>query len=117
MKKKKRVLKKYFLPLSKRWDFLVIFLFLLARLILNLKWTSLTIFFVISYVLLLVLMFTFKRAFFVGTIVFLFIDSLIGTFLYTIWNEFGLEYFGTMAFNLIIILFLIFDMNGNFLKK
>ncbi len=110
----KKVIKKYFLPISKRWDFLIVFHFILIRLILNLKLTPLTIFFAVSYIILLVLMFTHKKSFFIAMIMFLFVDSLIGTILYTTWNNLGLEYLGTMGFNLIVVFLLIFDINKNF---
>ena len=96
--------KKYFFPLSKRWDFLVVFLFLLIRLSLNIKLAPLFVFFAVSYVILILFMFMYKKGFFAGTIVFLFIDSLIGTFLYTTNNNLGLEYYGTMLINLFMIL-------------
>jgi len=101
-------LKKYFFPISKRWDFLVVFVFLVIRLSLNIKLAPLFIFFAISYIILILFMFKYKKGFFAGIIIFLFIDSLIGTFLYTLNNNLGTEYFGTMLINLIMILIIIY---------
>ena len=115
--KKKRGFGEYFFPLRKRWDFLVVFLFLLGRLFLNIGLEPLSVFFAASYVILILLMFTHKKAFFIGALMFLFIDSLLGTILFTLKNDLNFEYFWTMFVNLFIIFLLIFDMKGNFLGK
>jgi len=117
MKKKKRNdIKKYFFPLNKRWDFLVVFIFLIIRLLLNIKFAPLFVFFAVSYVILILFMFEYKKGFFAGAIIFLYIDSLIGTFLYTSNNNLGLEYLGTMIINLVMILILIYNRK-DFLNK
>lgn len=116
-KKSKKSFWDNFFPLSKRWDFVLVLLFLFGRLILNLELETLSIFFACSYLILISLMFLHKKSFVVATIMFLFIDSIIGTFLFTLKGNLNYEYFWTVFVNLIIVFFLVFDMRKNFRKK
>ena len=106
--------KKHFTPFRQRWPFLLVLLFFLGRLALNLQLKPLQIFFAVSYVILILLMLVHKKSFFFLTIVFLFVDSLIGTYIFTTANNLGIEYFGTMIINLFFILLLIYDKKNNF---
>ena len=115
--KKKRKFRDYFFPLRKRWDFLVVFFFLLGRLFLNIELETLSIFFAVSYIILILLMFIHKKSFFIGAIMFLFIDTILGTILFTLKDNLNFEYFWTIFINLFIIFLLVFDMKGNFLGK
>lgn len=109
--------KNYFLPLKKRWDFGLIFLFFLGRFILNLELETLSILFAVAYVILISLMFLHKKTFKVGAIMFLFIDSIIGTFIFTLSGNLSYEYFWIVLTNLIAVFLLVFDMKGNFSGK
>ena len=88
------------------WIFYIILIFLAVRIILNLfpPISSLSIFFIISYTLLAILLLTKSKHFPILFILFLAIDSLIGTHLFTTNNNLGIEYYGTMLINLIFII-------------
>ena len=81
------------------WTEAVIYIFCIMRILLNLQFEPLNIFFIIVYAVFLAL-FYYKLPFFkIAFILWLAIDSMIGTYLATI-HGFTLIYWGTMAVNL-----------------
>lgn|GEM_PF-5122458 len=88
----------------------IIGVFLLARFILNLSlvFLPLNLFFVSSYVLLFALFWRKSLWFLPIVAVFLSVDSMFGTYFFAIGKIGAIEYFGTMAVNLGIILAAIF---------
>lgn len=85
---------------------IVIFTFILVRIVLNLPviFSPLGMFFVSSYVLLFGLLFKNHFLFLPAFIVFLSIDSMIGTRFFVLGNMEKFEYFGTMTANLALIM-------------
>jgi hypothetical protein len=86
------------------WLFYLIALFIIIRALLNISLEPLFLGFLISYIILfLLLIFKFKH-FPIIFILFLYIDSLIGTYLFTSANNLGVEFYGTILINAIFII-------------
>jgi len=84
------------------WDCAIVLGFFTGRLLINLEAKPLMAFFAISYALFILMLL--KRTAFFSTLVILFliIDSMIGTYLATRAGQFGVDFWGTMGINLAI---------------
>ena len=95
------------------WLFYLIALFIIVRALLNISLEPLFLGFLISYaILFLLLIFRFKY-FPIIFILFLYIDSLIGTYLFTSTNNLGMEYYGTMLINAVFIILAFYYKKSN----
>ncbi|MCH7568877.1 MAG: hypothetical protein IIA87_05650 [Nanoarchaeota archaeon] len=113
VRRKKRGLLNNF---KRHWDLYIVFIFIFIRLILNLQLKTLSIFFAVVY-LIFILMLVKKTSYFSTLfVIFLAIDSMIGTYLFTLMNNLNFEYYGTMITNLIIIFLIVKNIHGHFLK-
>lgn len=91
---------------TKKPAFYLIAVFILIRLALNLfpPITTLSMIFIISYLILGTLLMK-KFKFFIHLfILFLYLDSIIGTYLFTSANNLGAEFYGTMIINAAFII-------------
>ncbi len=83
-------------------DCVIVLGFFAVRLVINIEAKPLMAFFAISYALFVVMLLR-KTAFFSTLVIlFLIIDSMIGTYLATRAGHFGVDFWGTMAINLVI---------------
>lgn len=82
---------------------IAILAFLLTRLVLNISPDPLFISFAIIYLILIVLFFKAPKTFTPIFVIFLIIDSIVGWYISNSMNNFGLEFYGTLTVNLLII--------------
>lgn len=83
-------------------DCAIVLGFFAVRLLINIEAKLLMAFFAISYALFIIMLLR-KTAFFSTLVIlFLIVDSMIGTYLATRAGHFGVDFWGTMAINLLI---------------
>ena len=113
--KKKSVRK----SIGKYWDWYFVLAFLVVRLLLNAVDFDvlLHLSFTVSYIVLLFLMFKVERIFGYALIAFLYVDSLIGTYLWMSDILANWDYFGIMVLYLFIILVVLYDKNKIFWRR
>lgn len=101
--------------LISHWDFSLILAFMIARIILNFEKKKLSMFFVAVYAVFIVWLLLNIPLFTTFFILFLTIDSMIGTYLATMMKKFDKVYFLTMLVNFVIIILLIQNFTGAFM--
>ncbi|MEM3074894.1 MAG: hypothetical protein QW727_03060 [Candidatus Pacearchaeota archaeon] len=101
---------------SKSIYWYIVLVFILIRLVLNLipPLTILFISFAIIYLLFFVWQIKNYKYFLISLLIFLVIDSMIGTYFFLIENISNIEFYGTLVLNLIIILLLFFNPKNSF---
>jgi len=87
---------------------------LLIRVILNFGTDALSIFFMLANLILFFMLMFKKNAFSIIFILFITIDSMIGTYLATKSATFDWFYFGTMAINLLMIFLVVLNKHNKF---
>ncbi len=101
--------------LKRHWDLYIIFAFLIIRLFLNMdfiiNFKILSFFFAVVYVFFIVMLAMRYRVFSSLFIVFLTIDSMIGTYLWTLKGAFNFEFYATMIINFAIIVLVVQNIN------
>jgi len=102
-----------FPEIKKHLDWYIVLIFLAIRLIINLEIVRLSISFAVIYLIFITLLLTKTKFFSTLLILFLVIDSVIGTYLATI-TELNSVYYGTMLVNLVIISILIRNRSKSF---
>jgi len=110
---KKRIKKDIF-NFKKRWDWWLVIIFLIGRLLLNVSVEPLFMFFFVAYLILIIMQVTDYPFFTNVFILFLVADSMIGTYLFTLNNNFGIEFFGTMLLNFFFIALVVQNLNNSF---
>jgi len=105
--------KKY---LKKLWPWYLVLAFLLIRFTINLEFVYLSISFAIVYAFFFFLLIKEKPYFTTLFIIFLAIDSMIGTYLASTKLGFNYIYWGTVTVNFIIMFILLRNINNNFKK-
>lgn len=111
---------KKWVDIRRYWDYYLVALFILVRIIINIDRKPLMIFFALVHVALF-LMLIYKTKYFVRIFVlFLAIDSMIGTYLATnpqfgMMAGFGLEFYSTMFVNFFFIWILITNRSKKFM--
>ena len=112
-KKKKRDNK-----FSKHWDYYLILAFILIRLFLNLdfifNFNSLFLLFAIVYFIFFLMLTRHVGGFATLFVMFLSIDSVIGTYLFTMAGNLGAEFYGTIVVNLVAIYLVVKNSTGSF---
>ena len=103
---------------SKYWDFYFILAFILLRLFLNLdfifNFNTLFLFFAVVYLLFFLMLVKRVSGFATLFVMILSIDSVIGTYLFTMAGNLGTEFYGTVAVNLIAIYLVVRNKTGSF---
>ena len=98
------------------WDWAVIMIFLAIRLVINFENNVLSMFFAVVYAV-FILMLLFGTPLFASPLVlFLTLDSIIGTYLFANNALPEIMYYGTMLVNFAIIVILIQNFNNRFKK-
>lgn len=93
--------------IGKHWEPLVIALFLVMRLLMNAEPAPLSLAFAVAYFMFLLLLLYRVSAAAPLLVLFLTLDSMVGTYLATQAQSFSPEYLGTMAVNLGIMAILV----------
>jgi len=102
------------LNIKKYGDWWLVLLFLLIRLIINLEPKTISISFAIIYAVFILMLF-FKTPLFTTLLVlFLTIDSMIGTYFFANGDLASVIFYGTIIVNLVIIILLIQNFKKNF---
>ena len=108
--------KKEKLAFKKFWPWYLVLIFLLIRFIMNIEMIYLSIVFAVIYAFFFYLLITKKPYFTNLFIMFLSIDSMIGTYLALTSLGFNYIYWGTILVNFIIMFVLLRNTNKNFKK-
>lgn len=99
---------------KKNWDCSIVLVFFAVRLVINLEAKPLMAFFAVSYLLFIVMLLKKTALFSTLVILFLIVDSMIGTYLATKAGHFGADFWGTMAINLIMAAFITRNIHHSF---
>ncbi len=105
---------------SSSWVLYLVFAFLVVRLFLNmdfiLDFKALSLFFALVYAFFIVMLAFRIRLFTSLFIVFLTIDSMIGTYLWTLKGFFAFEFYATMIINFAVIILIVQNLHRRFPK-
>lgn len=104
------------LNIKKYGDWWIILIFLLVRLLMNFESKTISISFAIIYAVFVLMLFFETLLFTTLLILFLTIDSMIGTYLFANGDLSNIMFYGTIIVNLIIIFLLIQNFKKNFKK-
>lgn len=98
------------------WDWWIVLVFLFARLVLNVFNITelLFLFFSVAYLVLIILQIKGARVFSILLIMFLYIDSIIGTYLFTLSGNLGAEFYGTIFVNGAVIFLVLLNFGRKF---
>jgi len=108
------------LNVKRDWPLYVVFVFLLGRLFLNLdfilEFKLLSFSFAVIYLFLVAMLLYGARIFSTLFILFLTIDSMIGTYLFAMGSLGNMEFYGTMLINIVIMILILEGAHSRFLR-